>query len=66
MFSIRTQRDADELNSLIADLQDEGIRIKSFLKDRYRLDTIEDALEWLTKLHAGVIEWLYKMSESIA
>ena len=65
VFSIKSQKDADELNWVINHLKEEGIKIESFIKDKYKLNNIEEAMAALQKLQASFIDFLYKITETI-
>ncbi len=39
--------------------------MEGFIKDEYRINSIEDALVELQKLKAGMAKFLYKITESI-
>lgn len=66
VFSIRNQRDADELNKVITHLKEEGIKMEGHIKEKYKLNNISDAMEALQKLRSSLIDFLYKLTDSIA
>jgi hypothetical protein len=65
VLSVRSQRDADELIDVIKNLTEEGIRVEGHIKDKYRLNNIEEAMQSLQKLHASFIDFIYKITETI-
>jgi hypothetical protein len=65
VFSVSRQINTDELNSMIKDLQSEGIRIEGFLKEIYKFSTVEEAMELLRKLKVGFVDLAYKITESL-
>lgn len=65
LLSVRSQRHAEELNEVIKGIEEQGADIESFIKDEYRINSIEDAMAELEKLKAGMAKFLYKITESI-
>ena len=65
VLSVRSQRDADELNELIKNLTEEEIRVEGHIKDKYRLNNIDEAIQSLQKFHAVFIDFIYKITETI-
>jgi len=65
VFSFRSQRETEELNNLIAFLTEEGTKAEGVLKDKYRLNTVEEAMEALQKLNSIFAEWLFKITNTI-
>jgi methyl-accepting chemotaxis protein len=63
VLSVRIQRDTEELNEAIRNLTDEGERIEEFIKDQYKINNIQDAMETLDKLKATFVNLLYKITE---
>lgn len=65
LLSVRSQRHADELNEVIKGIEEQGTDMEGFIKDEYRINSIEDAMAELDKLKAGTAKLLYKITESI-
>lgn len=65
ILSVRSQRDADELNGVIKGLREDGIKMEGFIKDKYKLNNIEEAMDALKKLQAAFTDFLYKITEGI-
>ena len=66
LVSFKQQRITDELNSVVKTLEKESDEIEKFMKDRYRLASIEDALSALQKLKSSLIDFLYQITETIS
>ena len=64
-LSVKNQKDSDELNEVIEQLNEEGTRIEDFMKDKYKLSNIEEAIKALEKLQATIVDFLYKITEAI-
>jgi hypothetical protein len=54
MISVRSQRYSDQLNAVIAGLEEDGRIMESFIRDEYRMASIEEALMELEKLKASM------------
>ena len=65
LLSVRSQRHSEELNEVIKGIEEQGTEMEGFIKDEYRINSIEDALMELQKLKAGMAKFLYKITESI-
>ena len=50
---------------MIAGIEAQGADMEGFIKDEYRINSIEDAMAELDKLKAGMAKFLYKITESI-
>ncbi|KKT64993.1 MAG: hypothetical protein UW60_C0048G0002 [Candidatus Woesebacteria bacterium GW2011_GWA2_44_33] len=65
LLSVRSQRYAEELNEVIKGIKEQGTEMEGFIKDEYKINSIEDAMAELEKLKAGTAKFLYKITESI-
>ena len=65
VFSVRSQRHTEELNELIKEIVGQGKDMEGFIKDEYKINSIDDAMVELEKLKAGMIKFIYKITESI-
>jgi hypothetical protein len=65
LMSVRSQRHAEELNKVIKGIEEQGVDMECFIKDEYKINSIEDAMTELQKLKAGLTKFLYKISENI-
>lgn len=64
-FSFRSQRHTEELNELIKEIAGQGKDMEGFIKNEYKINSIDDAMVELEKLKAGMIKFIYKITESI-
>ncbi|PIR69624.1 MAG: hypothetical protein COU47_01835 [Candidatus Niyogibacteria bacterium CG10_big_fil_rev_8_21_14_0_10_46_36] len=65
LFSVKSKRHEEELNEVIRGIEGQGKDMEHFIKDEYRINSIEDAMAELDKLKASLAKFLYKISESI-
>lgn len=65
LISVKSQKQAEELNEAIKGIEATGTEIERFIKDEYRMKSIEDAMAELEKLKASFTNFLYKITESI-
>ena len=65
LLTIRSKRHAEELNKAIADIEEQGAGMESFIRDEYMMNSVEEALAELEKLKAEMVTFLYKITESI-
>lgn len=65
LLSVRSQKHSEELNEVIKEIEGQGVEMEGFIKDEYRINSIEDAMAELQKLKAGMAKFLYKITESI-
>jgi len=65
VFTFRSQREMVEINVAIDNLSEEGKVMENFIRDHYKLETIEVAIKFLETLKAVFVKWLYQMTESI-
>lgn len=65
LLSVRNQRHTEELNEVINWIETQGTEIEEFIKDEYKINSIEDAMAELEKLKAGLAKFIYKITESI-
>lgn len=65
LLSVRSQRHTEELNEAIKGIEAQGTEIEGFIKDEYKINSIEDAMVELEKLKAGLAKFIYKITESI-
>ncbi|WP_134218711.1 hypothetical protein [Pelotomaculum sp. FP] len=65
LFSVRSQRHTDELNKIIKGIERQGEDMESFIKEEYKINSINDAMVELEKMKAGLIKFIYKITESL-
>jgi hypothetical protein len=65
IFSVRSRRHADELNDVIKGIEQEGSAMEKFIWEEYRIRTIDEAIAELEKLKAGMVSFIYKITESL-
>lgn len=65
LLSIRGERHSNELNEAIKGVEQEGAAMESFIRDEYKINSVEDAMVELEKLKAGLTKFLYKITQSI-
>lgn len=65
VLSFRSQRETEELNNVIKYLTEEGIKTEGYLKEKYKINNIEEAMQALRKLNAYFVDLLYKITETI-
>lgn len=65
VLSVRSQRQIDELNEVIKSLEEQGTEMEGHIRDRYKLNNIEEAMTALQKLNSIFTDLLYKITESI-
>jgi hypothetical protein len=65
LLSVRSQRHTEELNEVIKGIETQGTEIEGFIKDEYKINSIEDAMVELEKLKAGLAKFIYKITELI-
>jgi len=65
LLSVRSQRHAEELNEVIKGIEGQGKDMEGFIKDEYKINSIDDAMAELEKLKAGMAKFIYKITESI-
>ncbi len=65
LLSVRSQRQAEELNEAIKGIEVQGTEMEGFIKDEYKINSIEDAMAELEKLKASLVKFIYKITESI-
>ncbi len=58
-FSVSNERYTNELKRVVVGLEREGKSMESFVNDEYRISTIDDAIQSLAKLKAGLIDQIY-------
>jgi hypothetical protein len=65
VLSVRSQKDANELNDLIKDLNEEGTKMEGYIREKYKFNNVEEAMEALQKLKASFTGFIYKITEGI-
>ena len=55
LFSVRSQKYAEELNEAIEGIEKEGLAMEEFIRDEYKINSIKDAMAELEKLKAGLV-----------
>jgi hypothetical protein len=65
LLSVRGERHLEELNEVIEGIEEQGREMESFIRDEYKISSIEDAMAELEKVKAGLIKFIYKITENI-
>lgn len=65
LLSVRSQRHAEELGEVILAIEKQGEEMESFIKNEYKLNSIEEAMAELEKIKEGAAKFLYKITEII-
>lgn len=65
LLSTRDEAQAEELNHTIKTISGEGKAMEQVILVEYHLESLEAALAMLKKLEAGMLDWIYKLSEDI-
>jgi len=65
LLSVRSQRQAEELNEVIKGIGGQGKDMEGFIRDEYKINNIDDAMAELEKLKAGMAKFIYKITEII-
>lgn len=63
--SVRSEKYSEELSGFIAGVEGQGDQMEKFIKDEYKIDTINEAIAELDKLKSGLAKLFYSMSEGI-
>jgi len=66
VLTFKTQRVADEMNDAIKKLSELGVRVEGYIKNKYRLDNIDIAMEALQKLKASLVGILYDITKEMS
>ena len=64
LFSVRSKRASDELNSVIKEIEKEGEEMEGFIRVEFNLNTISEAIKELERLKAGLISLIYWLSKN--
>jgi hypothetical protein len=64
-LSTRSEKYAAELNDVIQKVEKEGEDMEIFIRDEYKINSVEDAMAELDKLKAGFAKFLYAITENI-
>ena len=65
LLSVRSQRHAEELNEVIKGIEGQGEDMEGFIRDEYKINSIDEAMAELEKLKAGMAKFIYKITEII-
>jgi hypothetical protein len=65
VVTVRSQRYSDQLNLVINGLEEDGRVMESFIRDEYRIDSIDLALAELDRLEASLRRLLHFLSRSL-
>ena len=65
LFSVRSQRQTEELDQAIRAIENEGRQMEGFIQAEYRFQSIEEAMLELGQLKAGMADFLLKWSENM-
>ncbi len=53
------------MNKAIKGIESQGTEIEGFIKDEYKINSIEDAMAELEKLKSGLAKFIYQITEII-
>lgn len=65
LFSVKNEKYINELNEIIQDLEIHGNRMEGFIKDEFKINSIEDAMIELENMKSSLVSLMYKITESI-
>jgi hypothetical protein len=65
LMSVKSQKYTEELDGVIREVQRQGISMEGFIKEEYKLNSIQDAIRELEKLKAGLIKFIYILSQNV-
>lgn len=65
LWTVKSEKHTEELNQIIKSIEDEGFAMESFIRSEYKINSIEEAILELEKMKAGLVKFIYKISESI-
>lgn len=65
LLSVRSQRYAEELNETIKSIEGQGKDMEGFICVEYKMTSIDDAIAKLKKMEAGLVKFIYKITEII-
>jgi hypothetical protein len=65
LFSIKSQRNASELEELVEGLEREGREIELFIQAEYQIASIDDALAEVERLKTGLFQVLLWLTKNI-
>lgn len=65
LFSVRSKKHSEEINEIINGLQEQSSTLEVFIKDEYKLNTIDEALIELERMKALFVKFLYKLTDDI-
>lgn len=60
----RLQKDSEELNEVITNVEAQGKEMEKFIKSEYKVDSIEDAMSELEKVQASLIKIIYQITKN--
>jgi hypothetical protein len=58
-FSVKGQRHEKDLNTVIRQLEEQGVAMEGFIRTEYKVGSIDEAMEQLENLQAGMTQLLY-------
>lgn len=65
LLSVRSQRYEKELKEVTEEMERQGKWMEGFISDEYKIKSIEEAIEQLERLKAGLIKLIYELSKGI-
>ena len=65
LVTVRSERYAEEIDRVANIVEGEGREIESFIRDEYRLDSIDQAISELERLQAGLIKILIWFTQNL-
>ena len=60
----RLQKDSEELNEVITNVEAQGKEMEKFIKSEYKVDSIEDAMSELEKVQSSLIKIIYQITKN--
>ncbi|MDI3090000.1 hypothetical protein QJ133_02260 [Priestia megaterium] len=65
IFSVRSQRYDEELTDIVKRINNHGGELETFIKEEYKIKSLEDALLEVEKMKGSLVKLIYKFTESI-
>ncbi len=65
IFSVRSQRYDEELTDIVKRINNHGEELETFIKEEYKIKSLEDALLEVEKMKGSFVKLIYKFTESI-
>lgn len=65
IVNIKSERNEADLIKIIQSFEEQGGILENFISEEYKINSIDDAIEELSKMKAGLTKLLYKISDNI-